>query len=1150
MNTPCGVTVLRSVGAARATKHWSWNPHLREWRKISYTAGSLFAPAEHQVGNLHELVRVIDTARRDPCTFVVRGALTPEAAAALAANPAHRIRRRLHAKAGIAPTLVEASRRWVMVDVDDWPLRPSDDLAADPETAIDHAIHELLPEAFHDAECWWQLSSSAGFVPGLLKCHLWFWLSAPASDAHLKAVLKQHAPGVDRAPFSAAQPHFVADPIIEGGYDPLPRRTGWRRGLEPAVTLPELVPEAPRPRPAGAGAKPAPGGVGDALATLGHGEGREGFHAPLRAATLRYARDVARGRQDRDDDALMQALRAAIRAAPCRPGGDVEHPYCEPHYLKSLIDGAFALLAGQAEIRTMQPRHQPPAGTVEDARRGMAQAVGGFLDRALRWHALDEQDRAATPPEHAACTDAVGTGKSHLTYAALPGFIARAKAAGLPHRVLILAPHHRLNNEAVQAVRALHPSVAVLRGREADQPGTGDPADDVPSQKMCQNLPAVRDAVAALANVEATACGSAEDGARCCPWRKPGPDQCAFQRQKPDVTAADIVLATHQALFHQTAREARDGIGLVVADESWWQAGLVPGRAVDLDAFAREPLRHPVLERDAGTDSTKRTHEQDTADLHAISARAQQAFAATAEGGFVAKEAALAAGLTAAQCRRAYALEWRRLVDAAIYPGQPAIARREAVERAAGNAVIPRRAAIWRALEALLDGDEPVSGRLEISASASAKGTSRVVLLHTRLQVRDAIAGLPMLHLDATMPVDVVRQYFPRLRVLTQAQPAAPHVEVVQIIGGWGKTTLCRGERADEAENRHRQARLGELADFVALHGGGNAGVVTYKDVEGAFRQPGIRTAHFGSIAGLNELQNVRALFKIGRALPSPQQVREQALALTGRPVPLEQPHVESRGALMADGTGAALDVRCYRDPDLEMMRGAIVDAAAVQECGRGRGVNRTAERPLILFVMADVVLPLPINRLVRWEDVRPSVVERMAARGLVLYGAADAARVYPDLFPCGAEAAAAALKRAGDFPDIPLRRSFIGDCRGNQRRAVRYKPHGRGQQWRRALVAESRLATLAEFLAEQLGAPVTVEAEPLPAVPAAPPPEPVRAPAEPPPEPVPPPRPPPDPALPSVESPDFWSPWPPDADGWPVVPRLVRPNVPAWVPS
>jgi hypothetical protein len=77
------------------------------------------------------------------------------------------------------------------------------------------------------------------------------------------------------------------------------------------------------------------------------------------------------------------------------------------------------------------------------------------------------------------------------------------------------------------------------------------------------------------------------------------------------------------------------------------------------------------------------------------------------------------------------------------------------------------------------------------------------------------------------------------------------------------------------------------------------------------------------------------------------------ALALTGRPIPNETPHQESRGQRMSDGTAATLQVRAYADPDLEALRIAITDAAVLHGWP-GRAVNRTAETPLALFILAD----------------------------------------------------------------------------------------------------------------------------------------------------------------------------------------------------
>jgi len=1099
--TGCGITVLRTVDSARATKRWSWNATLGEWLKVSYQAGAWFVPAEHQVADLAALVSVLDQARRDPCAFVVRGALTPAAIEAMAAKPDGRIRRRKHQKNGVDPTLAEVPRRWVMIDVDGWPLRASDDLASDPESAIDTAIHELLPDAFHDCECWWQLSASAGFVPGFLKCHIWFWMAEPAANAHIKAVLAQHAPGVDRAPFNAAQPHYIADPVVENGFDPLPRRTGWRRGLEQAVVLPALMRQAARPRPPGTGAAGRTGGVAGALAFLGHGEGRDGFHAPLRAATWQYARRCGRY-NDRDDEALKTELRAAIRTAPCRPGGNVEVPYCQNYYLDSMISGAFALQAGDAEIQGMRPHHQAATDTLEGARAALFEHIGGFFDRALRWGALDESEREKNLPEHAALVVGVGTGKSTTARNALPAFIEAAKAAGQPHRVLWLVPTHKLGNETLVAMQRLGINAAVMRGREADVPGSADPENDRKAEPMCLNLDAVQDAISIHARVERDVCGNGKEDAPCCPWRRGG-FQCAFQRQKGPVSRADVVIVAHQSMFYELAKEVGSGLGVAIVDESWWQAGLIPYRDINMESFADEPLAYPVLEKErVGNLPTSKVwravrHESATNDLHTWSALAQQAFEATPEGELVSKAAVEAAGLTAQDCIQAYALDWRRMYEGAIYPGQPTKDRQAMLPRAAGNAGIPRRAAVWRVLQGLLEGDATHTGRLQACSRTTAAGSFRTIVLHSRLDIKDEVAGLPMLHLDATMPLHVVRYYLPRITLLAEVNPVAPHMQVHQVIGGWGKTSLVSHPRVAPDEAKRRAGLVSELADFAALNSGGNALVVTYEAIEAEFAsRSSIRTGHFNAIAGLDTFGDVRSLFVVGRPLPDARDLRDMALALTGRAVAAEAGQVETRGALMEDGNGAAMNVRAYVDADMEALRVAVTEAEIIQAIGRGRGVNRTADNPLTVWLFADVATALPITRMARWADIRPGVLQRMAGRGLVLFGATDAARIYPDLFPTPEAARKAIMREFGEgyFPDIPLGDISIGECPGNTLVRVSYRPTGRGQQTRRALVLESRLPTLAEWLTERLGAFVQVEVlqpDPNPDPPPSPPPRP-----------------------------------------------------------
>ncbi len=964
-------------------------------------------------------------------------------------------------KGNVEPTLLEAPRRWVMIDVDSWPLPGWADLADDPEGAIDAAVHELLPEAFHDVRCWWQLSASAGFAPGFLKVHLFFWLSEPAANAHIKAVLEQHAPGIDRAPFSAAQPHYIAAPIIDGGHDPLPRRTGWRQGLEDVVVLPALRPVERAARVAGSGATGRGGDEEDALRYLGHGEGGQGFHEPIRTAVMRYARRCVRD-GDRDDEVFKAWLRDRIRSAPCKPGGNVEEPYCQDYYLDSSISGARAKLAGDAEIQTMRPHHEAPTQTVEEAREAVREHAAAFLTRAAAWNRLGEEEQKASPPEHAALIVTVGGGKSTLTRKALPAFIKAMKADRLCHRVLWLVPTLTLADETLAVMQALGIRAAVFRGRDAIVPdAVPDPDDDAKPEQMCLDLEAAGDALAIGAPVEQAVCGSDKDGAARCPFRA----SCRYQAQKAPVARADVVITSHQSLFHQLPRAIKEGLGVVIVDESWWQAGLAH-RDLRAAEFGNEPLAHPVVnkEKSGGNLSASFRYvrsELDTADLHAFSVRAQAVFLGTEEGCFVSRAAVVAAGLTAEHCALAHTLEWRRKVEGLIYPGMSAESRREAVEAGRGNATIPRRAAIWKALEELIRGEATHTGRLQAATRKDKEGTYQAILLHTRAEVRDTVGGLPILYLDATAPMRIVRHFLPRMEVLAEVQAAAPHMRVHQVVGGWGKTSLVPSPRAAPEENRRREGLCRWLADFVALKAEGNGMVITYQAIEQTFAEHpgGLRTAHFNAQRGLDVFGNVRAIAVVGRPLPQVLELRDMALALTGRAVPLEDGRQETRGVLMADGTGAGINVRAYEDEDLEALRVAITEAEVIQAIGRGRGVNRTADNPLDVFLFADVVAPLPVDRLIRWDAIRPGVVERMWARGAVLLSPVDATEAYPDLFG-SANAAQLALRRAGSIStSFPYDSTIHRGMTWKSPVAVSYRPTGRGQQTRTAWVPADRLS-------------------------------------------------------------------------------------------
>jgi hypothetical protein len=164
------------------------------WDKQGFDAGAKFRVIEHDVEDLPGLAEAIEEISPCPRAFIVRGGLRAEERARLQADPSATVRRRKLERDGKPPAFEEVAVNWLMIDIDNYPLPPEVDLASDPDSAIRAAIRDLLPTCFHGAECFWQLSASAGFTQGVLKTHLFYWLSEPTDNITLRRFFKATAP--------------------------------------------------------------------------------------------------------------------------------------------------------------------------------------------------------------------------------------------------------------------------------------------------------------------------------------------------------------------------------------------------------------------------------------------------------------------------------------------------------------------------------------------------------------------------------------------------------------------------------------------------------------------------------------------------------------------------------------------------------------------------------------------------------------------------------------------------------------------------------------------------------------------------------------------------------------------------------------------
>ena len=235
---------------------------------------------------------------------------------------------------------------------------------------------------------------------------------------------------------------------------------------------------------------------------------------------------------------------------------------------------------------------------------------------------------------------------------------------------------------------------------------------------------------------------------------------------------------------------------------------------------------------------------------------------------------------------------------------------------------------------------------------------------------------------------------------------------------------------------------------------------------------------HFNALSGLDRWGGIGGMIVLGRTLPAPRTVELIAMALTGRvPVPNPEdagwwyPMVERRLRLAGDRT-APLAMEAHADPIAEAVRWSICEGELIQAMGRGRGVNRTAGTVLEIDLLTDVVLPVTVDALAPWAELRPTRRDLMALSGIVLENAADMAACFPELW---SSAAAARQDRSRSVTNC-----YYGTLYNSQMShssaEVSYRPAGSGHRARTACVDLSRIPDPESWLTNRHGSLASFE--------------------------------------------------------------------------
>jgi putative DNA primase/helicase len=228
---------------------------------------------------------------------------------------------------------------------------------------------------------------------------------------------------------------------------------------------------------------------------------------------------------------------------------------------------------------------------------------------------------------------------------------------------------------------------------------------------------------------------------------------------------------------------------------------------------------------------------------------------------------------------------------------------------------------------------------------------------------------------------------------------------------------LTPGPQAREREQKTAKRHLRDLLAYISLRARhchrpdakADLLIIGQKSAIDILRAAGlpprVDAVHFNGLSGLDRWGDVGGVMILGRTLPAPLTVEAIGAALTGRMPNIEDTQTgwwygaREKRIRLEGGKTHAVRSEFHSDPTTEAVRWSICEAELIQAMGRGRGVNRSAETPLAIDLLTDMVLPVTVKEVVNWSDICPSRRDLMAVRGTVLANAADMATCFPDLW-------------------------------------------------------------------------------------------------------------------------------------------------------
>lgn len=536
MNTAENITILHCHdGYAAKIFH-------ADGRTVPYRAGKYFRCEQRGCSSINDLHTILLALQDQQRAFIIRG--EPIEGGKLL----HAIMRRTKA------TFRDVPRRSIMLDIDGVLLPPGMEPVS-PE-ALAYVI-TLLPSVFHNVTFIAQWSNSAGLKPGVIKVHLWFWLSEPLGSAELRTWAKSLGGLIDPAVFNVVQPHYTARPIFHGIEDPAPVRTLLVKQAKDTVSL------VIHPLRAMSANKPAAPSVKPLTVTSLGNKIEDGREQWLRNERYRILWDERPESFEDFTEAVWANFSAMCETGPTVTSGN-------SYTFDSVAD------------KCRYDWEKFERGEF-DFQRVPAVSLPAFLDRTVALDVGQAQLRAHIRSFFASPTPTVlritsGAGKTSIMCEEVVKKIQEGRASGAPIVVHIYLSTHDLKNEIALQLARLDPSLTINNV-------IGRVPDTCQRYELTRQISEMRLAVQRVC-CDATRAKGLDGSAFKHLMRCPHFDSCSYQNQFRE--GADVYLFTKQYL-HASRRADVAAPDYVIIDEEF-TSGLVERRIEGLEELLKLPV--------------------------------------------------------------------------------------------------------------------------------------------------------------------------------------------------------------------------------------------------------------------------------------------------------------------------------------------------------------------------------------------------------------------------------------------------------------------------------------------------------------------------------------------------------------------------------